>query len=93
MIDSYKVTLTFSTRPDETSVLDVEQSIGEYVTEQYGARITGLEVGAWLDYDDARYVCDTCGTVGTCDDGIEWEGDECPDADCDGTVELYRGES
>lgn len=32
------------------------------------------------------YQCDTCGRLGTEDDGITGVGDECPDEDCDGTI-------
>ena len=32
-----------------------------------------------------EFECDTCGTLGTADDGI-WHGAECPDEECDGTI-------
>lgn len=34
----------------------------------------------------ASYLCDTCGTVGTEDDGISGHGDDCPDEECGGTI-------
>lgn len=38
--------------------------------------------------DDNSYECDTCGRIGTVDDGISGDGGECPDEDCGGTVHV-----
>jgi len=38
--------------------------------------------------NDYRYECDECGRIGTEDDGISGDGDDCPDEECDGTVRL-----
>lgn len=34
-----------------------------------------------------NYVCNTCGKVGSEDDGISGRGDECPDEECEGTIQ------
>lgn len=39
---------------------------------------------AWMN--NYPFACDTCGCVGTEDDGIEGIGDECPDLECSGTI-------
>ncbi len=33
-----------------------------------------------------EFYCDSCGRVGSTDDGISDDGDDCPDEDCDGIV-------
>ena len=51
-----------------------------------------IEVDQIDDYlageDDYRYHCQTCDRIGTTDDGITGVGDDCPDEDCDGTIEA-----
>lgn len=46
-------------------------------------------------HDEGPYHCDGCGRVGTRDDGIAGDGDDCPDEDCDGTVhwKIEKGTS
>jgi len=33
-----------------------------------------------------NYICDTCGRVGSEDDGISGPGDDCPDEECGGSI-------
>jgi len=40
-------------------------------------------------YDDARFLCDGCGRIGTVDD-LCAHGEPCPDEECDGTTRMMR---
>lgn len=39
---------------------------------------------------DVHFLCDGCGRVGTEEDGIYDDGDECPDEECEGTVDMVE---
>lgn len=62
--------------------------------------MAALVDGGWVDeddwiaggeYSDRKMICDTCGTVGNEDDGID-VGEECPHDDCEGSIAYYEGD-
>ncbi len=43
-----------------------------------------------MAYELPPYFCDTCGCYGNEEDGINGAGDDCPDENCDGTIQATR---